>query len=311
MSERVITQRKLDYRARLEANLAEYSNILIINVDNVGSNQLQKIRIALRGKGVVLLGKNTIIRKVLRESSDKRLEKLIPHVHHNIGFVFTNSDLAELRKIIMANKVPAAAKTGGLAPSNYTLPEGPTGLDPGQTSFFQALNIATKIVRGAIEIINPVPLIKEGDRVTASATSLLSKLNIKPFFYGARVPLVYEAGSVYDAKVLDFSQDDLLKKFQNGVNKLTAVSLAIGYPTAASISHSFSRAFKNALALALVSDFTFKQAEEFKAGMGKAVAAAPAAAAAAAPAKKEEKPKEKEPEPEEDMNLGGGMFGDD
>ena len=62
------------------------------------------------------------------------------------------------------------------------------------------------VFSGAIEIINPVPLIKEGDRVTASATSLLSKLNIKPFFYGARVPLVYEAGSVYDAKVLDFSQ---------------------------------------------------------------------------------------------------------
>src|SRR4051794_11519752 len=45
-------------KAKLDAYLAEYKNILICNVDNVGSNQMQKIRIALRGSGVILMGKN-------------------------------------------------------------------------------------------------------------------------------------------------------------------------------------------------------------------------------------------------------------
>ena len=38
-------------------------------------------------------------------------------------------------------------------------------MDPKQTGFFQALNIATKIVRAQIEIINPVKVINEGDKV--------------------------------------------------------------------------------------------------------------------------------------------------
>jgi len=313
MSERVVSKRKLDYRARLESYLEQYRSIAIMTVDNVGSNQLQKIRIALRGKAAVLLGKNTIIRKVVREHANTQLHRLLPLLKGNIGFIFTNADLSEIKKIVTANKVPAAAKIGSIAPSSFTLPEGPTGLDPGQTSFFQALNIATKIVKGAIEIINPVPIIKEGDRVTASASALLAKLNIKPFFYGARVPLVYESGTVYDAQVLDYTQEDLIAKFRSGVSKLTAVALQIGYPTASTVPHSIGRAFKNAIALALSTDITFKQAEKFKEmakNPGAFAAAAPAAAkaapAAGGAAKKKEEPKKEEPEEEE--NAFGGLF---
>jgi large subunit ribosomal protein LP0 len=81
-------------------------------------------------------------------------------------------------------QVPAGAKAGTLAPTDVFVPPGPTGLDPGQTGFFQALNIATKIVKGSIEIVAQVHLIKKGDKITSSAVALLSKLDIKPFFYG-------------------------------------------------------------------------------------------------------------------------------
>ena len=92
-----------------------------------------------------------------------------------------NEDAKAVRDAILACKVPAAAKAGGLAPTDVFVPAGPTGLDPSQTAFFQSLNIATKIVKGAIEIINEVHLLKPGERVGNSEVSLLSKLNIKPF----------------------------------------------------------------------------------------------------------------------------------
>jgi len=106
--------RNTAYWAKLNAALDEYKNILIIGVDFVGSSQMQKTRISLRGKGIVLMGKNTIIRKVLRERAEKNpaLEALIPYVYGNIGFVFTNGDLNALRQLITANKVPASAKNG-------------------------------------------------------------------------------------------------------------------------------------------------------------------------------------------------------
>lgn len=64
-----------------------------------------------------------------------------------------------------SNRVPAPARAGSLAPVNVIVPAGPTGCDPGQTSFFQVLQIATKITKGQIEITTPVQILKAGDKV--------------------------------------------------------------------------------------------------------------------------------------------------
>jgi len=56
-------------------------------------------------------------------------------------------------------------------------------MDPKQTGFFQALNIATKIQKGQIEIVNEVVVINEGDKVSMSQAALLDKLKICPFEY--------------------------------------------------------------------------------------------------------------------------------
>merc|ERR1712066_1097329 len=102
----------------------------------------------------------------------------------------------------------AAAKAGVIAPCSVTIPKGPTGLDPAQTSFFQALNIATKINKGSIEIINDTEVIKEGNKVGSSEAALLAKLGVKPFQYGLAVKYVYEGG-VFDPSVLKIFVLDL------------------------------------------------------------------------------------------------------
>ncbi|XP_070012948.1 large ribosomal subunit protein uL10-like [Nicotiana sylvestris] len=53
---------------------------------------------------------------------------------------------------------------GLVAPVDVVVPPGNTGLDPSQTSFFQVLNIPTKINKGTVEIFTPVELIKKGDK---------------------------------------------------------------------------------------------------------------------------------------------------
>jgi large subunit ribosomal protein LP0 len=264
------TIRKASLKQKIDKYLADYKNILVCTVDNVGSHQMQKVRISLRGKAVVLMGKNTICRKAIREQlkDNPQLEALLPYVKGNIGFVFTNDDLNSVRKVILENKVPAAAKQGGIAPIDVFVPPGPTGLDPGQTGFFQALNISTKIARGSIEIINEVHLIKAGDKVTSSHVALLSKLNINPFFYGIKVTHVYEHGSVYEASVLDLTKEDLYNKFFTGVRKVAALSLAIGYPTMASLPHILGGAFSKLVYLSAGSGYEFKEAKAFLAGGG-------------------------------------------
>jgi len=302
--------RKEKYVVELLKCLETFKNVLIVQCDNVGSSQMQKVRIALRGKGQLLMGKNTIIRKFVREqmSSNPRLEALLPFVFGNIGFVFTNADLREVRTLIVANKVPAAAKTGTIAPNDVHVPAGPTGLDPGQTSFFQALNIATKIEKGAIAIINPVHLIKLGDKVTASHVALLTKLNIQPFFFGFRVSDIYEDGTTYSSDILDITAEVLTQKFLSGVSKLAAISLAIGYPTQASLPHLVANAFKKIIAVALEADIDIPQVKALKESAANApAAAAPAAAAKTAdakPAPAAAKPKTEE----EDTGMGFSLF---
>jgi large subunit ribosomal protein LP0 len=262
-------ERKAEYFDRMKEMLSTYTKCFVVEVDNVGSNQLQKTRIGLRGKGEILMGKNTMMRKVLREfveeNPDAPQEALIEVLRGNVGFVFTNGDLGDVRNVLEENVRPAPARVGATAPSNVIVPKGPTGCDPGQTAFFQTLQIATKITRGQIEIVNDIQLIDEGDKVTASQAALLQKLDISPFTYGLKLKSVYDNGSLFDAKVLDITDDVLAAKFGEALKALASLSLAIGYPTQASVPHSIANAFKVILSVTIgLDNYTFDKAETYK-----------------------------------------------
>jgi len=303
---------KANYFVKVVQLLDEFPKCFIVGADNVGSRQMQTIRTALRGSGVVLMGKNTMMRKAIRGhlENNANLEKLLPHIKGNVGFVFTKGDLAEVRDKLTESKVRAPARAGAIAPLSVIIPAQNTGLGPEKTSFFQALSIPTKISKGTIEIINDVPILKPGDKVGASEATLLNMLNISPFSYGLQIVQVYDSGSIFSPDILDIKPEDLRAKFQAGVANLAAVSLQIGYPTLASAPHSIANGFKNLLAIAATTDIEFKEATTIKeylkdpskfAAVAAPTAAAPAAAAA--PAKKEESEEE-----EEDDDMGFGLF---
>jgi large subunit ribosomal protein LP0 len=259
-------ERKAEYFTRMKLFLDEYTKCFVVEVDNVGSRQLQDTRRALRGQAEVLMGKNTMMRKCIREyvaeNPGTKLSLLEECCRGNVGFVFTNGDLGATREILESNTRPAPARVGSLAPSKVIVPKGPTGCDPGQTAFFQSLQIATKITKGQIEMVNDTDLIEIGDKVTASQAALLQKLNIEPFTYGLVLKEVYDNGSIFDAKVLDITDVRLFGKFVDALNTLASISLALGYPTQASVPHSIANAFKAILAITIQLDnYTFPKAD--------------------------------------------------
>jgi len=67
-----------------------------------------------------------------------------------VALIFTEASIYDLRGKIETNKVPTEARIGVVSPIDFTVPAGPTGLDPSQNNFFHALNISTKIVKGQI-----------------------------------------------------------------------------------------------------------------------------------------------------------------
>lgn len=314
-------ERKEEYFERMKELLGAYNKAFIVNVDNVGSHQLQTTRMGLRGRAEVLMGKNTMMRKCLREYVEANpgtpTEKLIEVCRGNIGFVFTNEDLGDIRQVLESNTRPAPARVGSIAPSQVVVPKGPTGCDPGQTAFFQTLQIATKITRGQIEMVNDTNLIEQGDKVQASQAALLQKLGIEPFTYGLVLKAVYDAGSLFDAKVLDITDEVLAAKFTEALNTLASLSLALGLPTQASVPHSVANAYKAILAITIGLDsYSFEKADLVKeylkdpskfagSGGGGGGGDGGAAAAAAEPEAEEEEMEA----PATDM-FGGGDGGD-
>jgi len=296
-------------------------NALIVGIDHVASKQMQDIRIALRGKAVVLMGKNTMIRKALslghEQHPEAGMDKLQEQVRGNMGFIFaTNCTLDDIREVVGKFRLSSAAKTGQVSMVEWAIPSGPTGMDPSQTAFFQALNIGTKIVKGQIELVTEFKILQVGEKVSPSAAVLLTKLGIKPFEYGMEVQQVFQDGSVFNAAVLDIKDDVLITKFLAGVANMAAFSREVGIPTDASLPHAFGNAFRNIASLVADIDYSFKEVEEVKgfladpeayAAANPVAAAAPTSAPGGAAAKKEEKKVEVEEEEEEDMDFD--LFG--
>lgn len=63
--------KKIAYDQKLCQLLDEYTQVLVAAADNVGSNQLQNIRRGLRGDSVVLMGKNTMMKRTIRVHAEK------------------------------------------------------------------------------------------------------------------------------------------------------------------------------------------------------------------------------------------------
>jgi large subunit ribosomal protein LP0 len=311
-------ERKAKYFEDMTNLLDTHGRLLIVAADNVRSSQMQRLRVALRGMATLLMGKNTLMRKVITKYVSDHpghpYQALLPIIMGNVGILFIEDgqDMNEVRRVIDENRIPAPARVGGVAPINVYVEPGPTGCDPGQTAWFQALNIPTKINRGQIEIISRVHLIPIDTKVSESQAALLQKLSIEPFAYQLLVNQVYDNGAVFSPKVLDLTDDDIVVKFMSGVRAIAAIGLAVGYPTVASLPHSLNNAFKRLIAVAVETEYTFPKAEPFKEFLANPSAFAVAAPAAGGAAATEEVAEEEEEE-EESADDGGaaGLFGDD
>ncbi|KAJ5084840.1 60S acidic ribosomal protein P0 [Penicillium alfredii] len=303
---------KAAYFEKLKSLLDEYRTVFIVGVDNVSSQQMHEIRISLRGEGVVLMGKNTMVRRALKGfiTENPEYERLLPHVKGNVGFIFTNGDLKDTRTKILANRVAAPARAGAIAPGDVWIPGGNTGMEPGKTSFFQALGVPTKIARGTIEIVSDLKLVEEGTKVGPSEATLLNMLNISPFTYGMTISQVYDNGQTFGADVLDIDDEQLLSSFSQAIKTITAISLATNFPTVPATLHSLINSYKKVLAVAIETEISWPEIEELKDRIANPDAYASAAPAAAAAGGGEEKAAEKpqEDEEESDEDMGFGLF---
>jgi len=100
--------RKAEYFTLMKGLLAEYTKAFLVQADHVGSKQFQDIRKAMRGVGHVLMGKNTMMRKILRGLGEDSPYAVLPElIVGNVGLIFVKNDLAKAKDIVNQYTVPA------------------------------------------------------------------------------------------------------------------------------------------------------------------------------------------------------------
>jgi len=263
-----------------------------------------------------------LIRKTIRDYVEKceeagntdsaRVEALLPYVKGNVGLVFTNEDLNSTKEVVESFKQKAPAKVGQVAPEDVFVEPGPTGMEPTQTSFLQALNIASKIVKGQVEISNRVHLVKTGEKVGPSEAALMDKLNIMPFSYKAQVTTIFDAGFVYPSSFLSLGANDVLGTLSKGLQRVAAISLQIGFPSLASVPHLLARAYRNLISVSLETNYDFEASTKVKEYLKDPSAfssSAPVESSSNAPTQTSAPVEVKKEEKEEESAELGGLFG--
>lgn len=324
-----VSAAKLEQEANLNRLIDTYERMAFINLNNVTSQQMHKVRRDAIGKFEIVVGKKTTQKKIITIRAERKgasasdiamAQQLAGEniLSGNCALAFTNLPISAMEEVFDKYRMQAPARVGAISPVEVIIPAGNTGMEPTQTSFFQALNIMTKIAKGTVEIVSDKKVLSPGDKVDTSTAALLQKLKISPFWYKPEVLMVWEKGMLFQPEDLKLDDAAIEAAFTEGIANLTGLSLGSGVATELSLPHAIADGFKNLLAASVETDYEFTEfgGKEKRADIksGKAQAAAAPAAAAAAP--KEEKKaaaaKKVESEPEDDdddMFGGGGLFG--
>jgi len=153
--------KKENYWKKLWELTDKFNKAVLVDVDNVSSKQINKIRYELRPLNAeMIMGKNTLMKAALTYKMEEpketdedyaerkdtwkaqpELDKIVTLLKGNTGIIFTNGDLSDIKKVIDKESREAPAKVGAIAPDDVWIFQGSTGLDPKQTSFFQQLSI--------------------------------------------------------------------------------------------------------------------------------------------------------------------------
>jgi len=324
-----VPQRKQNIVKRLCECFTEFKQVIVVQLDNVSTNQIHKARSLLREsgtKGEMIIGKNTLIKKALKFmtkdaevgsidyedhkkwTKDARLEALEPLMKLNIGLIFSDEPYMDIREKVEAETISQPARTGVTAPCDVFINAGPTGIEVGKIDFFHKLNISCKTVKSAIEVVKDVKIITKGEKVGEGATQMCKLMSIIPFEYKLEFLAVYMDGVILNKEVIDMPLDTVIEKVKDFSGLLTAVSLGANIPNSLSVPHFLANGFKSCLAIGSESGYSFRALEDALNAASTQVATGPVETKAADKKVEAVVAAPEEEEEEEDMDIGD-LFG--
>ncbi len=242
---------KKDEVADIKKNAKQYKLIGLVDMYGIPAQQVQQIRRNLRGKAVIKVTRNTLIKHAFEEIGGD-VKNLSKFISGHSAIIFTNDNPFKLYKQLEKTKTKMAAKPGEKAPEDIVVPGGPTSFKPGPiVGELQQAGIPAAIESGKVKIKETRTVVKKGGVISAKLAAVLVKLDIKPMDVGLALQAAFHDGSIYEPSVLAVDETVILGQIQLAARQAMSLSVEAAIPTKDSIDAILIKAVRDARGLAI------------------------------------------------------------
>ena len=242
---------KKDEVEDIKKNAKTYKLVGLVDMYGIPAQQVQQIRRNLRGKAVIKMTRNTLIKHAFDEIGGD-VKNLTRFLSGHSAIIFTNDNPFKLYKQLEKTKTKMAAKAGEKAPEDIVVPAGPTSFKPGPiVGELQQAGIPAAIEGGKVKIRETKTVVKKGAVINPKLAAALVKLDVKPMDVGLILQAAFHEGSVYEPSVLAVDETVILGQIALASRQATALSIEAAYPTKDTAAAVLTKAVRDARAVAI------------------------------------------------------------
>ena len=235
----------------IKKNVKKYTLIGLVDMYGIPAQQVQQIRRNLRGKAVIKVTRNTLIKHAFEEIGGD-MKGLNKYVSGHSAIIFTNDNPFKLYKQLEKTKTKMAAKAGEKAPEDIVIEKGPTSFKPGPiVGELQQAGIPAAIEAGKVKIRETKTVVKKGGVISAKLATILAKLDIKPMDVGLALQVAYHAGDIFEPSVLAVDETVILGQIALASRQALGLSVEAAFPTKDSMDAILIKAVRDARGLAI------------------------------------------------------------
>ncbi|MFA5416589.1 MAG: 50S ribosomal protein L10 [Methanoregula sp.] len=242
---------KKDEVEEIRKYASQYTLIGLVDMYGIPAQQVQQIRRNLRGKAVIKVTRNTLIRHALDEIGGEKKE-IAKYISGHSAMIFTNDNPFALFKQLEKTKTKMAAKAGETAPDDIIVEKGPTSFKPGPiVGELQQAGIPAAIEAGKVKIRETKTIVKKGAVISPKIATVLVKLDIKPMDVGLALQVAFFDGSIFEPSVLSVDETKLLAQIQLAGQQAFNLSVNAAIPTKETMAPILTKAVREARGLAV------------------------------------------------------------
>jgi len=242
---------KKDEVEDIKKNAKAYTLVGLVDMYGIPAKQVQQIRRNLRGKAVIKVMRNTLIKHALDDIGGE-MKGLTKFISGHSAMIFTNDNPFRLYKQLEKTKTKMAAKPGETAPEDIVIEKGPTSFKPGPiVGELQQAGIPAAIEGGKVKIRETKTVVKKGGVISPKLAAVLVKLDIKPMDVGLALQAAFHDGDIYEPSVLAVDETVILGQIELAGRQAFNLSVNAAIPTKDTAEAIMTKAVREARGLAI------------------------------------------------------------